>query len=135
MSLANRCDRCGALIPGEVNFEKEDFDVAIMMGGELIASYEDLCPSCMQMFNSLVNSFNQVEEPAKPEPQEVAEPQEPAEEEAAEEVAEEATEEVIEKPKPKPNKEPQQLRERVTKQYPVKIKHSGVRPTSSLYEA
>ena len=127
MSLANRCDRCGALIPGEANFEKENFDLAIMVGSELRLSYEDLCPNCSKTFNTLLASFEKVEQekkkPAAPKPkveapvkvEEVKEVDMPEEVDEVDEVDEEV--EHIERP----------LANKVVKKIPVEIKRPNER--------
>lgn len=56
MSLAVKCDRCGQLIDGPAS-NKEDFDAAVLVCGEPVLEYEDLCQSCMRRLRSALNMF------------------------------------------------------------------------------
>ena len=155
MSLANRCDRCGELIPGAANFEKEDFDIAIMIKGELAATYEDLCPNCSKKFRTLLKNFEQVEPqtitttPAQKEKQKtraaekpfleqqktvIDTPQGPVEYDGniADLIEESSIPEQEDDDDDSVQEQPRELRNQVTKQYPVKIKHHKPQKTTAL---
>ena len=124
MSLANRCDRCGSLIPGEANFEKENFDLAVMMGSEIVVSFEDLCPNCTKAFNALLASFEHKEEkPEKPEP---PKPPKPKRQKAQKAVEEQKDAEENETPEAEP-KEQKPLANKVVKKIPIDLKRPNER--------
>lgn len=131
MSLANRCDRCGDLIPGSANFEKENLDIAILIDGEIVCSYEDLCQNCSKTFKALLTNYQNPTKREKQQPKEIEQvevPLPPEEEPIPQNVPE--TDPINEQDEDEDAlpQRPAELSERVVKQIPIKLKSVKTTP-------
>ena len=129
--LRDVCDRCGKIIDGEPNINKEQPDAVLVIDDEVILMFDSLCPKCKR---NLKENMLRKDAPAEYAPPSIAEePQHKEPEPPSPVVSEQPGQDVEERPESAQNA-PQRLENlpnQVTKQFPIKLKPHSKQSASS----
>ena len=53
------CDRCGSLVKRDSDEEKEYYDLMVLVQGESLIEFEDLCPKCLNQLRDMMTRFKE----------------------------------------------------------------------------